>query len=86
NGEFKQFPPYEISTYMECCYPKDVVRLRGDEDILRPLEDEIFDAIKDEPTVHLSKLKLRENLTTFGGFSDERVDALLNRAKEEGRY
>ena len=86
NGAFRQFPPYEISTYMESCYPKDVVRMRGDEEILRPLEDEIFDAIKDEPTVHLSRLHIRENLTAFGGFTDERVDALLNRAKEEGRY
>ena len=85
DGDFKKYPPMEIREYYETCYPTLTKRIRGDEDRLRPLEDEIFEAIKDEPLVRLSELDLT-SLRTVAGWSEERVEALLERAKAEKRY
>lgn len=86
NGDFVKKEPYKISTYMETCFPWQVVRLRGEEDKIVPLEQEILEAIKDEPTVHLSKLNIRDLLKDQGHFTDAQVDHLLEKAKEIGRY
>jgi len=85
-GTFRDMPRYEAAKYYEKSYPRNIRRFRGDEPQFRPLEEDIFEAIRDEPSVKLSKLHIRESLTKFGGFTDERVDALLERAKAEGRY
>ena len=86
DGEFIEFPPFEIRSYYESCYPNQVIKLRGEENDYDELADEILSAIRDEPTVHLSRLHLRENMTVFGGYSGDYVDALLERAKAEGRF
>ncbi len=86
NGEFRMYEPFEVGTYMETCYPNQIRTLRGEEEMFDDLGEEILAAIEDEPTVHLSRLKLRENLTGFGGYSDDYVDRLLERAKIANRY
>ena len=86
NGEFVEFAPFAIRSYFESCYPKQIQKLRGEENDYDELADEILSAIRDEPTVHLSRLHVRDNLTRFGGYSDAYVDVLLERAKAEGRY
>lgn len=85
-GEFRQFSQYQPARRFEKNYPRSIKRIRGDAPDFRPLEEDIFEAIRDEPTVHLSRLGIRESLMQYGGFTDERVDALLERAKIEGRY
>ena len=62
-----------------------MIKLRDDPPF-DDLADEVLEAIKDEPTVHLSRLHVRENMIKFGGYSDEDVDRLLAKAKEAGRY
>lgn len=86
NGDFVKKEPYKISNYREMCFPKDVVRLRGEQDKALPLEQEILEAIKDEPTVRLSKLDIKDLLKQYGGFTDERFQQLLEKAKEIDRY
>ena len=85
NGDFVDYPPFETHSYFESCFPNQVIKLRDDPPF-DDLADEVLEAIKDEPTVHLSRLHVRENMIKFGGYSDEDVDRLLARAKEAGRY
>ncbi|MEA4915244.1 MAG: sulfatase-like hydrolase/transferase [Christensenella sp.] len=86
NGDFRQYPRYQPVRRFEKNYPCSIKRIRGDTPDFRPLEEDIFEAIRDERTVHLSRLGIRESLTQYGGFTDERVDALLERARIEDRY
>lgn len=83
DGKFTQFPPYEIHNYRECCFPSFMVQEPG-APAHTPLEDEILQAIAKEPTVHLADLHIRESLTVFGNMSDQDVDDLLVRARQQG--
>ena len=82
-GAFRSFPPYEIKTYRETCFPADMVQDPGDppRDCLL---DEILRAIEKEPLVKLSRLHIRDLLTGPGGFSQEQVDDLMRRAEAQG--
>lgn len=85
-GEFVKKPRYKIQNYWETCFPSQTVRYRGDEGKIIPLEQEILEAVKNEPTVHLSRLHLHEILEKYGNFTEEEVTHLLEKAKEIGRY
>lgn len=85
NDDFKKFARYEAHDYYEGCFPKYIKTYRGEEDIFDDLSDEIFKAIKDEPTVHLSKLHLKEILLN-AGYDEEYITKLLDRARKEDRY
>lgn len=86
SGAFTPFPPYQIQTYRETCSPCQTVRIRGEEDSLTPLEEEIVAAIRREPTVHLSKLNIEALLKNHSGLTDERYRRLCEMAKEIDRY
>lgn len=83
DGTFASFPPYQPQSYRENCFPSAMVREPGapPQDSLL---DEILRAISNEPTVHLSKLHIRELLTGPGGFTQAQVDDLFRRAEEQG--
>lgn len=85
NGEFVDKPPYQIQTYQEMCCPCQTVRIRGEEKVV-PLEEEIVEAIRNEPTVHLSRLHIEQLLKEYAGFTDEEYDRLCELARQAGRY
>ena len=78
-------PPYQIETYQEMCCPCQTVRIRGEEKIV-PLEEEIIEAIKDEPTVRLSRLHIEQLLKQYAGFDDAEYRRLMELAKQNDRY
>ena len=82
NGQFAQYPPYEIQTYQETCFPF-YIQDPGDPE-RTPLAEEILKAIEKEPSVHLENLHIREMLTQLGRMSDEDVDELLEKARKQG--
>lgn len=84
NGKFKEFPEYEIQSYRETCFPNQVIRLPGDH--VDALEKEILQAIKEEPTVKLSKLHIKELLVQYDNFTEERWEELIEEAKKINRY
>ena len=85
DGQFVDFPPFEMKSYYESCFPNQVKKLRGDPPF-DDLGDEVIAAIADEPTVHLSALHVREIMKEYGGYTDQEVDLLLEKAKNAGRY
>ncbi len=86
DGDFVKMPPYEISTYRETCCPRNMVRLRGEEDKAIPLYKEILEVIKDEPTVHLSKLDIEDLLKQDCGVTDQQFRQLCEEARKIDRY
>lgn len=85
NNDFVKLPPYEIKTYSETCFPSQTIR-NPHFATIKPLEQEILEAIKNEPTTKLSTLKLKEILLDTKQVTQERVDWLLNEAKKINRY
>ncbi len=85
DGDFVKKPPYQIETYQEMCCPCQTVRIRGEEKIV-PLEEEIIEAIKDEPTVRLSRLHIEQLLKQYAGFDDAEYRRLMELAKQNDRY
>ena len=83
--KFVDYPPFETHSYFESCFPNQVIKLRGDLPF-DDLGDEILAAIADEPSVHLSLLHVREIMKQYGGYTDEDVNSLLEKAKQVGRY
>lgn len=83
DGDFVQYPDYEIRNYREGCFPSAMVKEPGMTPV-EPLADEILKAIRQEPTVHLSKLHIRELLTGPGKFSEDEFSDLLRRAEQQG--
>ena len=57
----------------------------GEKEALNDMLDEVLWAIEKEPTVKLSLNHTRDILQR-AGYSEERIDALMERAKEQGNY
>lgn len=85
DGDFVKFPPYTVQPYREMCLPMWMVQEPGDPPH-DSLLDEILRAVKDEPTVHLSRLHIREILTGPAGYTEEAFQDMLERAKKQGNY
>lgn len=83
NGGFVSYPPYQIQRYQESCFPSMMIREPGAPP-LTDLAEEILQAIKHEPTVHLDKLHIEGLLTQVGGMSKEEFQQLLTRAAAQG--
>ncbi len=83
NNDFKVFPEYVSKPYREMNFPIFPNYLVHDDEInfLNKIEDEIFEAIKDEPVVDPLELDL-ETFKSFSGFDDERMNKFITKAKK----
>ena len=86
NHQFIEEPTMEIHPYYEGCYPHTTIRYPGDAQMVDPLEDEILKAIANEPTVHLSRLHIHDRLIREAGFTEERYQKLMEKAKKINRF
>ncbi len=84
NDTFKEFPPYEIKHYRETCFPYFAHRISNE--TVMPLEQEILEAIKNEPVVKLSKLHIKELLINEGKMTEEAWNRLVEEAKRIDRW
>ena len=87
NGDFEKRPRYQPILYWEENFPNFVKMLvkEGEKEALNDMLDEVLWAIEKEPTVKLSLNHTRDILQR-AGYSEERIDALMERAKEQGNY
>ncbi len=87
NGEFKKMERYRLFPYYETNFPKFPGRVMQEEKAgFDDYSEEILAAIKKEPTVKLSRNHSEEILRDYGGYSQERWESLVEKAKKQGNW
>lgn len=82
---FKQMERYVPHPYYETNFPIFPTRALEEEQAqFDDYSSEILEAVKDEPSVKFSKNHAEEILKEFGGYSEERFQDFVRRAKEQG--
>ncbi|MBO4394409.1 MAG: sulfatase-like hydrolase/transferase [Spirochaetales bacterium] len=80
NGEFVQFPPYEIVPRREGIFP--TVRKKDLNDpSFRPIQEDILQAISDEPLVKIDNLVPDLVLKNYGGLNYNEIRDFKHKAK-----
>ncbi len=83
-NEFIKFPPYQISpSFEETMQPFAQKLISEEAELMNNVDDEILAAIKNEPTVKLHTAETVAILSDLG-YSDERMSALFERARQQG--
>lgn len=84
-NDFVKQERYQPHPFYETNFPMFVSRLSPEEkEQMTDYEEEILQAVCGETTVKLDRNHTREILKTNRAFDDDRIDRLLNRAREQG--
>ncbi len=84
---FKKMEPYKLFPYYETNFPQFPKMARKKEaEGFDNYNDEILEAIKHEPSVKLSLNHAEEILKDFGGYSDEKMEELKQKAMAQGNW
>ncbi len=84
-NDFEKRPAYIATPYQEGCFPTSMVRYAGD-DPAGCLCDEILEAVRNEPTVDLSRRSVVERLVQAGQCTTEQGDSFVKMARQINRY
>jgi arylsulfatase A-like enzyme len=83
--DFVKRERYTPHPYRERCYPSQMIRYAGDPP-LRPLTEEILEAVRDEPSVKLSRFDAGQRLVSDRQCSEEAAEHMMASAKKMNRY